>query len=197
MEREKFYIFLDIDGTLYTQKDIYRSTSNGFPVYMSESYWPEDCNNESRDAFNKIINTLEQKYDTEVVIISRKRKNMDLCEHYLKEVYKLQIAKPLKCTPYIDGTRANKIIGYLQNNYQLFPKTKNLFNNFLNRRNLTSNYGVIDDDTAAKDHGTQLLSKTFDSENYIHVEGKHSSLKMEQVDNFLKNKLLEPDDLQR
>ena len=36
MEKEKFYIFLDIDGTLYTQQDIRERTPAGFPMYISE-----------------------------------------------------------------------------------------------------------------------------------------------------------------
>ena len=195
MEKEKFYIFLDIDGTLYTQQDIRERTPAGFPMYISEDFWPQNCNAESRDSFNKIIDTLEQKYDTEVVIVSRKRKDMQMCEHYLKEVYKLHISKPLQKTPYIDGERSDKIINYIENDCGLYPKTRNIIKNLLNRKKLTTNYVIIDDDTFAKDMRTTLLSNIFGEENYIHVHGKRSSLRMSQADEFLKSKNLIPDDL--
>lgn len=195
MEKEKFYIFLDIDGTLYTQHDIHEFTPAGYPIYLSVDFWPKDCNSESRDAFNKIIDTLEEKYDTEVVIVSRKRKDMQMCEHYLKEIYQLHISKPLQKTPYIEGERFDKIIDYIENNCGMYPKTKSIIRNFLHRKHLTSNYVIIDDDTSAKDMETTLLSKIFDSENYIHVNGKRNSLRMYQADEFLKSRNLNPEDL--
>ena len=195
MEKEKFYIFLDIDGTLYTQQDIHEFTTAGFPIYLSANFWPQDCNAESREAFNKIIDTLEQNYDTEVVIVSRKRKDMQMCEHYLKEVYKLHISKPLQRTPYVMGERSDKIIDYIENDCGLYPKTKNVIKNLLNKKRLTSNYVIIDDDTFAKDMRTTLLSNIFGEENYIPVHGKRSSLRMSQADEFLKSKNLIPEDM--
>lgn len=194
MEKEKFYIFLDIDGTLYTQNDIHEYILSGKPIRMSASYWPNKCNDESRDAFNKLVNTLEEYYDVEIVIISQKRENMELCEEYLRD-YGLNITKELKMTPFIEGPRAKKIIGYIKENSGKYPKTKNQFMNFLHRKNITSKYVIIDDDTSAKEGSTTPLSDTFDTDTYIQVDGIKASLTMSQINNYLASLgLLQPEE---
>ena len=72
--REKFYVFLDIDGTLWDMKDLHKRNK----VVV-------ELNPESIQAVYALVDSLEQKYDAELVITSRRRTDWCECLRFLQQ----------------------------------------------------------------------------------------------------------------
>lgn len=94
MEKEKFYIFLDIDGVLWDFGHLINALNKQIPYKNTAvKYFKK----ESMDALNFLIENLQNVFDVELVITSTWRKNMKLVEKVLTK-NKLAYNKPLQRT---------------------------------------------------------------------------------------------------
>lgn len=79
-KKQNYYVFLDIDGTLWDAKFAY--PKYGFQMnYISEPVLKP----ESIEAVNLILKSLETSYNPLLVITSSKRKNLFACTRYLMD----------------------------------------------------------------------------------------------------------------
>lgn len=107
-EKEKFYVFSGIDHTLMGTD------------YLNRMYGPEGMmygyirtDKYCMDTFNYLLESLEEKFDTVLVITSGKRENPNACLEYLK-YNGLRYDKPIFFTKFIAGPRGEKIVDFLE-----------------------------------------------------------------------------------
>ena len=143
--REQYFIFLDIDGTLIDQE--YGQLSCGPYFSFGENL---TLNPESIEALNILINSLEQKYDTRLVITSGRRENLHACVRNLYD-NGLKYDRPITCTPFEDGRRGQKIVDFMMTSSEpRFPKVQKLVNFILKRYadHDYKNYVVLENDVS-------------------------------------------------
>ncbi|MBR3885211.1 MAG: hypothetical protein IKJ33_01930 [Clostridia bacterium] len=143
--RERYFIFLDIDGTLIDFK--YGQRARGPFFNFGEN---TILNPESIEALNILIDSLEQKYDTSLVITSGRRKNLHEC---VKNLYDngLKYDKPITCTPLEDGRRGQKIIDCMMTYSSPKLPTAKKFVDFILKRYADQgykNYVVLENDAS-------------------------------------------------
>lgn len=181
--REKFYVFLDIDGTLWDMKDLHKRKK--FVVKL---------NPKSIQAVYALMDSLEQKYDAELVITSRRRSNWRACLHFLYQegfdIFKYTLHKThlinwkkprgVKIAEYMYNDR----IGNFGDKQKLFPR---LFEKHMAKKEnkkMKDNFVVIDDDMSP-------LKDYVLPENIIRTNGHNRSLDIEMVEEFLRARGLE------
>lgn len=181
--REKFYVFLDIDGTLWDMKDLHKRNK----VVV-------ELNPESIQAVYALVDSLEQKYDAELVITSRRRTDWCECLRFLQQegfdIFKYDLHR----THLINWKkpRGVKIAEYMYNdrigNSGYEPKLfSRLFEKHMAKKEnqkMKNNFVVIDDDMAP-------LKDYILPENIIQTSREKRSLDMEMVEEFLRSKGLE------
>lgn len=179
-EKERYFVFMDIDGTLWDYK--YGEHYHGPFVYQTE--YPR-LKSTSIKAVNILLKSLEEKYDTTLVITSRKRENMPECIEYLKH-YGLSYDKPILCTPFVyyaNKPRGEKIIDFMsdRNVYPERLNKKSLINKVLNVfiSKGSKNYVVLEDDYP-------LVKKSIPRRRLILTNHNNCSLTIDQVKNYLK-----------
>ena len=159
--KEKFYIFLDIDGVLwdwnYRMSEIIEKEKN--PSRIISEFNPQSVN-----ALSYLVSKISKNYDCSIVISSTWRNDMAHTEKVLKSsglIYK----KPFLSTPITNepGKRGEK---------EILPMTKRLNGNFL----------IIDDEYFD-------FKKFFPEEKIIKTNINFGSLKPEQVIDWCKNNL--------
>lgn len=126
--KEKFYVFLDIDGVLWDWSWRISEVKSG---RVRGGGIITDFNPASVETLNNLIRNLSEKYDCKLVISSSWRVNMTMTEKALRKNHILIPNDKLDRTPLTirRGIRAEEIIAYL------FDKE--------NR----NNYVIIDDET--------------------------------------------------
>lgn len=187
--QEKFYVFLDIDGTLWDYKNL---AKRGKVVV--------GLNPESVQAVYALMDSLEQKYEAELVITSRRRVDWWSCLKFLKEQGFDIFRYNLHRTHLVNWKkpRGVKIAEYMYNDKigksfeepKVFPR---LFEGFLAKREnkkMKSNFVVIDDDL-------KPLKNYVLPENIIKTNVKNKSLDLEMVESFLNTMGLEIVDKQK
>jgi len=149
MKKEKiikkpYYVFLDIDGTLWDAS--YRARIYGpFANVVQDP----SLNPESIKAINLLLRSLEEKFNTKLVITSSRRENMTECVRYLS-FNDLNYNKPIFCTSFEPGIRGDKIVSYMQQQGEVgfkYPTLKNFISKILySKKNEDfSNYVVLED----------------------------------------------------
>lgn len=169
---EDFFIFLDIDGTLWDNSNKAKR--------MIES---DELDPQSVEAVNNLIFSLkERNFNPAVVIISKKRIHWRNCEDLLYS-YNLTPSVPLYSLPIGKFTRGERISLFLHDaykgkdifsGYRDFSFFDNLHKNFASK---CYNYVVIDDNRS------QLTNIPWS--NYIQTNIDNSCLNQSMVDQFL------------
>ena len=174
--REQYFIFLDIDGTLVDLK--YGQRARGpFFIFGKNTV----LNPESIEALNLLINSLEQKYDTNLVITSGRRKNLHECVSHLYD-NGLKYDKPITCTPLVEGRRGQKIIDFMMtSSSQKYPKAKKLIDFILKRYadHGYKNYVVLENDISK-------IRYEIPPSRRIITNAKTKALQPYQVEKYLK-----------
>ena len=107
-QKEKFYIFTGIDRTLIGRDFL---DKNYGPIGFRIGY--VRTNPTSMAALNFLLENLEKKFDTRLVITSGRREHPAYCEEYLK-YNGLKYDKPLFFTRFVAGPRGEKIVDFLE-----------------------------------------------------------------------------------
>lgn len=177
-EKAKFYIFLDIDGTLW---DANTPRYAGFYIQLKP---------ESVVALNTLIESLKKIYDVDLVVTSKRRVKWRSCKQFLidngvnfpsEKMSKTQLKK-------LKHPRGVKIAEYLFNDIfkdklksekTFIRPTWLLFSKLLNRK--FSDYYVVLDDSI------KPLKPYIPDKNIIRTS-YDESLSMEMVSDFLESK---------
>lgn len=177
-EKAKFYIFLDIDGTLW---DSNTPRYAGFYIQLKP---------ESVVALNTLIESLKKIYDVDLVVTSKRRIRWSSCRQFLidngvnfpsEKMNRTQVVK-------LNNPRGVKIAEYLFNdvfrnrlkNEKTFSKINRVvLATFINRK--FSDYYVVLDDSIKP-------LKPYVPEKNIIRTSYYESLSMEMVSDFLESK---------
>lgn len=176
--KENYYVFLDIDGTLWDAKFAYGIYGDIFN-YISYPTLKKD----SINAVNLLLRSLEEKFNTKLVITSRKREYMSECIDYLQK-NGLKYDKPIFCLPFGETYRGARIVGYMQeqnNKPEHLSRPQNLFSKLLNAFIIkgSQNYVVLEDDF-------KLIKSSIPSRRLIFSNHQRKSITTKQVENYLK-----------
>ena len=106
--KEKFYVFSGIEHNL-TGTDYL----NRYYGAAGVDYGYVFANKHCMSALNKLLESLEEKYDTTLVITSGKRENPNYCIEYLN-YNGLKYDKPIYFTKFVAGPRGEKIVDFLE-----------------------------------------------------------------------------------
>ena len=174
--REQYFVFLDIDGTLIDLK--YGQRTRGPFFEFGEN---TVLNPESIEAVNLLLESLEQKYDTRLVITSGRRKNFVPC---VKNLYEngLKYDRAITCTPLTQERRGQKIVDFMMtSSLPRYPKVQKVVD-FILRRYADhgyKNYVVLDNDVSK-------IRYEIPPERRIMANAKRKALQPEQVIKYLK-----------
>ena len=154
--REKFYVFLDIDGVMYDWDYLKSLGRKSFGIIKT-------FNPDSVQALNYLLETLNNSYDTELVISSTWRRDMLDTVKTLKDNGVKMNLRRVFSTPIFNEskTRGEEILSYLS------------------KRQDNQNYVIIDDETCD-------IEPHFSKDRIIKTNIFTSSLKKSMVDKFLK-----------
>ncbi|MBQ8424746.1 MAG: hypothetical protein IJX17_01840 [Clostridia bacterium] len=161
-KKENFYVFLDIDGVLWDW--VWRLDQIDKGKIKNKSFISE-FKPKSVSALDNLLERLNEKYDTKLVISSTWRSNLEFTEETLKQ-NGFKYNGPLYSTPITGGKRGEEILQYLSDK----PKGKIL---------------IIDDEY-------NDFKKYFKPEQIIKTSLFEDSLSQKHIDNWLdKSKVLE------
>lgn len=174
--REQYFVFLDIDGTLIDLK--YGQHIRGPFFEFGEN---TILNPESIEALNLLLESLEQKYDTRLVITSGRRKNFVPC---VKNLYNngLKYDRAITCTPLTQERRGQKIVDFMMtSSLPRYPKLQKAVD-FILRRYADHGYKnyVVLENNASK------IRYEIPPERRILTNEKKRALQPEQVVKYLK-----------
>ena len=174
--REQYFVFLDIDGTLVDLK--YGHYARGPFFRFGEN---SVLNPESIEALNFLLDSLEQKYDTRLVITSGRRKDLSACVRSLYE-NGLKYDRAITCTPLSEGRRGQKIVDFMMtSSMPRFPKAQKMVD-FILRRYADhgyKNYVVLENDISK-------IRYEIPPERRIVTNAKSRALQPYQVEKYLK-----------
>lgn len=177
--KPKFYIFLDIDGTLWDY----------YTLSTSSSYF-YDPNPKAMYALHTLINSLRQKFEPDLVISSTRRIRWEKCKDYLYKEAGLHFDEALLHRTQVDNLdrpRGMKIAEYM-----LADQGKSINSNFFINfpiealrakkvnKQMTGRYVVIDDNI-------EPLKSYIPKQNLIKTNIYRQSLSIEMVSDFLEN----------
>lgn len=176
--KQKFYIFLDIDGTMWDMKDL-----------RVRKKYAIEMNPESGKALTILMDSLNMDYDADLVITSRRRTSWESCLDFFRfSCYDIDKYNPhMTHLKHVNKPRGVKIAEYMYNaekgrdgkNLRFFLKP---FEKMCARKigkKMTSRFVVIDDDM-------RPISGILPNENLIHTNKYIQSLNCEMVESFLK-----------
>lgn len=106
--KDPFYVFTDVKGVLSDQEKILEQ----YGPYLERAEYPI-LEASSVQALNNLLASLEENYDTRLIITSKLRKNLPRCINYLKS-YGLEYDKPIFATEFKEGLRSEKIFDVMQ-----------------------------------------------------------------------------------
>ena len=136
MNKSNYYIFLDIDGTLWDYD---------YRMYNKSGLLKP----ESMEALNLLISVLDKNYNPRIVITSRRRKNFEATCKWLYDSGLNKDFSNIDRTPWEEGDRGKKILNYMHVREKDVIYSKNKFKNKLANlmgRKVFKNYVVIDDE---------------------------------------------------
>lgn len=111
MNKEKFFVFLDIDGVLWD----WEWRKSQFEKGSKKEYFWEQFNPESMHSLNYLLKQLEKNYDCRLVISSTWRQNMEITNKILclngLEFNKQILATPISANPKHRGEEILKFFG--------------------------------------------------------------------------------------
>ena len=173
--REQYFIFLDIDGTLVDFE--YGQRVRG-PFFSFDENTV--LNPESIEALNLLIQSLEQTYDTRLVLTSGRRENL---RAFVKNLYDngLKYDRPITCTPLEEGRRGQKIIDFMMtSSLPKYPKLQKVVDYLLRRYadHGYKNYVVLDNDVSK-------IRYEIPPERRIVTNAKKRALQPYQVEKYL------------
>lgn len=174
--RDQYFVFLDIDGTLVDFN--YGQRMRGPFFEFGEN---TVLNPESIEALNLLLESLEQKFDTRLVITSGRRKNFVPC---VKNLYDngLKYNRAITCTPLTQERRGQKIVDYMMtSSFPRYPKLQKMVD-FIMRRYADhgyKNYVVLENDASK-------IRYEIPPERRIMTNAKKRALQPEQVVKYLK-----------
>lgn len=182
-KKQKYYVFLDIDGTLW-------DASTNFNYYgpnFGHIDFPK-LSNRSIKAVNILLSSLENKFDSKLVITSERRNELKTCIDYLKH-YGLKYDKPIFAIPYPTKIKRGKdIVDYMKSNGDgpIEYPNKNLFLKMLHsfKNNDYKNYVVLED-------MKKLISGYIPKERLIFSNHNKRSVTIKQVEKYLKDNNIE------
>lgn len=124
-KKEPYYVFLDIDGTLWDAKFNY--PRYGFQMnYVAEPVLKP----ESIEAVNLLLRSLEQDFDTRLIITSHRRENLSKCVSYLMD-NGLEYHKSIYATKYPSViNRGNGIVDFMEERGEKPLKYRTITNAF-------------------------------------------------------------------
>ena len=148
MEKERYYIFLDVDGVLYDYAWIKKNNKDVRTIRKFKK--------ESIDALNLLISNLEKKYDVDIVITSTWR------------LYKFQTL--LSMLEY-SGLNYAKDIHKTHESIRPFTRGEDILSYLKHRKN-PNNYVIIDDESFdfAKYFNTTKIIKPNIQNNALNTE---------------------------
>ena len=173
--REQYFVFLDIDGTLIDLK--YGQLRRGPFFKFGEN---SILNPESIDALNLLLESLEEKYDTRLVITSGRRKDLISCVNNLYE-NGLNYDRAITCTPFTQGRRGQKIVDFMMTSSSpKYPKLQKIVDFIMKRYadNGYTNYVVLENDVSK-------IRYEIPPERRILTNAKKKALQPEQVIKYL------------
>lgn len=174
--RDQYFVFLDIDGTLVDFNYDQRMRGPFFEFGENTVLNPE-----SIEALNLLLESLEQKFDTSLVITSGRRKNFVPC---VKNLYDngLKYDRAITCTPLTQKRRGQKIVDYMiTSSLPRYPKIQKMVD-FIMRRYADhgyKNYVVLENDASK-------IRYEIPPERRIMTNAKKRALQPEQVVKYLK-----------
>lgn len=151
---KNFYIFLDVDGVLFDYAWIKKNNKN---INTMQKF-----KKESIDALNYLIQSLEKKYNIDLVIISAWR------------VYKFELLNNMLNK---SGLKYNNDIHKTKDSNRPFIRGKEI-KDYLKRKKNANNYVIIDDENFDYD-------KYFDKNRIIKPNIIDNALNMKMVQKFL------------
>ncbi len=179
--RERYYVFLDIDGTLIDRAYGEKKLGPFFTFGPNTILKPE-----SVAALNFLLSSLEEKYDTSLVITSGRRKDFSACVKHLYD-QGLKYDKWITCVPFVHGRRGQKIIDHMMTcSTPKHPKLSKIINYLIGRYadHGATNYVVLEDNL-------DKIRFEIPPARRIMTNSKKQSLTMEQVEKYLiKNNIL-------
>ena len=174
--RDEYFVFLSIDGTLIDLK--YGQYSRGPFFDFGEN---TALNPESIEAVNLLLESLEQKYDTRLVITSGRRKDLIPCVTSLYE-NGLKYNRPITCTSLTPERRGQKIVDFMMtSSLPKHPKIQNLVN-FIMRRYADHGY----ENYVVLENNTSKIRYEIPPKRRIITNAKKKALQPEQVIKYLK-----------
>lgn len=157
--KNKFYIFLDIDGVFWDYKWLKKEIDAG---RIKRGGLICEFDPKCVDAFNYLIGELNKKYEPVVVISSTYRNNMEkLRQMFLKFEINTKAIKEVVALKTLNFNRDEEIFEFIQ-------------------ENAVENYLIIDDENLNE-------KKLFKNNNIIKTDIFDSSLSVEKVKSALKN----------
>ncbi len=175
--KEPFFVFTAINGVLCDGEFAFQkhgpfAKSIENPILKSSSI----------DALTLLLNTLEEKYDTKLVITSKRRSDLPACMQYLHD-YGFKYDKPVFATKYEKGERGRKILNFMENEGIAPAKTRTLSNIVDSLFSAQTdkpfkNYAVIDSSLSRIKH---FIPKS----HIIKTNPRNASLTQTQVEEFL------------
>lgn len=174
--REQYFIFLDIDGTLVDFE--YGQRVRGPFFSFGEN---TVLNPESIEALNLLIQSLEQTYDTRLVLTSGRRENLRACVRNLFE-NGLKYDRPITCTPLEPGRRGQKIVDFMMtSSMPRHPRLQKVVDYLLRRYadHGYKNYVVLENDASK-------IRYEIPPERRIMTNAKKRALQPYQVEKYLK-----------
>lgn len=155
--KENFYIFLDIDGVMYDWEYMKKNNIRSFG--RVKTFSPD-----SVEALNYLMQTLNNNYNTELVISSTWRRDMpDTVRTLRQNGVEMNLRKVFSTPIFADSEkRGEEILSYL------------------NGKNNASNYVIIDDEMFD-------YEKHFNSSRIIKTNIFSGGLNKEMVSTFLKS----------
>lgn len=156
--KEKFYIFMDIDGVLWDWSWRLKAIKDGEILNKLQI---EQFNPESVKALNYLLFNLEKKYDCCLVVSSSWRGNMEKTIDVLMK-NKVNLTGKTLATPIFSNPK--------NRGGEIFSVVK---------KNNIKNFVIIDDETFN-------FNEKFEQKNIIKTNLSHGSLKMDDVSTWLK-----------
>ena len=176
--KQPYYIFLDIDGTLWDAK--FATSIHGY-CYYNQTH--PKLKQDSINALNVLLSSIENNFDSKLVITSRRRKNLQDCLNYLTE-NGLVYDKPIYATKVGNSSRGEKIVDYMVSEGMTpftFPTLSNIVQKMLFnfKNNDFKNYVVLEDEK-------NLIKNQIPPARTIMANHDSRSLTTKQVVSYLK-----------
>lgn len=178
-KKEPFYVFTDIKGVLSDQARILEE----YGPYMERAKYPI-LEKDSIRALNNLLSSLEETYDTKLIITSKLRQYLPDCIEYLQK-NGLSYDKPIYATEFKNGLRSEKIFDVMQKDGHAPEKRKTLkqlISSILQKAitdNSFKNYVVID--------SSDSLKKQIPKSHIIKTNMHGSPLRQYQINDFLES----------